>query len=115
MFYWLRRCRGASCTTVIIVVLGAMIASETILYVFSFIPRMVHCLIFAMAVLAQYAAIAVARRNPLPAEIDIKSTSRGYFHFAQKKRRQRTIPRHYCHRIIPYVHRHRLFKGLPQW
>ena len=58
--------------------------SETILYVFSFIPRMVHCLIFAMAVLAQYAAIAVARRNPLPAEIDIKSTSRGYFHFAQK-------------------------------
>lgn len=61
-----------------------IIASETILYVFSFIPRMVHCLIFAMAVLAQYAAIAVARRNPLPAEIDIKSTSRGYFHFAQK-------------------------------
>lgn len=80
MFYWLRRCRGASCTTAIIIVLGAMIASETILYVFSFIPRMVHCLIFAMAVLAQYAAIAVARRNPLPAEID----TRGYFHFAQK-------------------------------
>ena len=84
MFYWLRRCRGASCTTAIIIVLGAMIASETILYVFSFIPRMVHCLIFAMAVLAQYAAIAAARRKPLPAEIDIKSTSRGYFHFAQK-------------------------------
>lgn len=84
MFYWLRRCRGASCTTAIIIVLGAMIASETILYVFSFIPRMVHCLIFAIAVLAQYAAIAAARRKPLPAEVDIKSTSRGYFHFAQK-------------------------------
>lgn len=84
MFYWLRRCRGASCTTAIIIVLGAMIVSETILYVFSFIPRMVHCLIFAMAVLAQYAAIAAARRKPLPAEIDIKSTSHGYFHFAQK-------------------------------
>lgn len=84
MFYWLRRCRGASCTTVVIIVLGAMIVSETILYVFSFIPRMVHCLIFAMAVLAQYAAIAAARHKPLPAEIDIKSTSHGYFHFAQK-------------------------------
>lgn len=84
MFYWLRRCRGASCTTAIIIVLGAMIASETILYVLSFIPRMVHCLIFAAATLAQYAAIASARRKPLPSQIEIKSTSRGYFHFAQK-------------------------------
>lgn len=84
MFYWLRRCRGTSCTTAIIIVLGAMLASETILYVLSFIPRFAHCLIFAVATLAQYAAIAAARRNPLPAQTKLESVSRGYFHFAQK-------------------------------
>ena len=61
----------------------AMIASETILYVLSFIPRMI-LLPFAIAVVTQYAAIDAARRKPLPAEIKIKSASRGYFHFAQK-------------------------------
>ncbi len=100
IFYWLRRCRGASCTTAIIIVLGAMIASETILYVFSFIPRMIHCFLFAIAVLTQYAAIEAARRKPLPAEIKIKSASHGYFHFRSKERRQRTVPQHYCHRAF---------------
>ena len=36
------------------------------------------------------------------------------FPFRSKERRQRTIPRHYCHRIVPHVYRHRLFERLPR-
>ncbi len=99
IFYWLRRCRGASCTTAIIIVLGAMIASETILYVLSFIPRMIHCFLFAIAVVTQYAAIDAARRKPLPAEIKTEIGLARLFPFRSKERRQRTVPRHYCHRM----------------
>lgn len=84
VFYWLRRCRGTSCAAAIIVVFGALIASETVLYILSFTPRMVQCLIFAGAVLAQYPATGAARKQPLPASTQIKSKSQGYFHFAKK-------------------------------
>ena len=84
MFYWLRRCRGTSCATAIIIVLGAMILSETSLYVFSFVPHYIECLIFAGLVLCQYPAAAAARKRALPADAQLPSVSRGYFHFAQK-------------------------------
>ena len=84
VFYWLRRCRGTSCIVAVVTVMGALVASETILYLMSPIPHSAQCAVAAIAMLGQFPAAAIARKRTLPAQMQLASESRGYFHFAQK-------------------------------
>ncbi len=84
LFYWLRRCRGTSCVIAVVAVMGALIASETTLWLISFFPRPTQCAIAAVAMLGQFPLVTAARKCTLPVQMQIPSESQGYFHFAQK-------------------------------
>lgn len=82
--YWLRRVRGASMSTAVVVVFGALAASEVAVFAASFLNEAARYLFSVPFVAAQIACVRAARKRPNAYVLETPTRSDDYFSFMRK-------------------------------
>ena len=81
--YWLRRLRGSDSSLACLYVFTALIVSETLLYILTFLPKYTALITIGIFVLSQLLCIKQARKNRLAHICSASNPSEGYFGFAK--------------------------------
>lgn len=82
-FYWLRRARGSSPTTAVILIFAAILISEIIIYLGYLVSLPISYLMAAACALLQIPCMTWSNKSPEPAQIGSTMAKTDYFGFAK--------------------------------